>query len=166
MDQITELALWRQVVERAKWQGKALDDVSRHLIIRELVGLLVDDVLGESQRRLSKLKPESSMAVQLHGEPVVCHSATEMEKVAQLKDFLFHNMYRHYRIVRMQTRAEHFLEALFSSYIKQPLQLPDEYRAKLQEEAPHRVVADYIANLTDRSALYEFQQLFDPITKP
>ncbi|MCE2471236.1 MAG: deoxyguanosinetriphosphate triphosphohydrolase, partial [Anaerolineae bacterium] len=85
---------------------------------------------------------------------------------SQLKDFLFHNMYRHFRNVRMQTRADHFLEALFASYVKQPLQLPDDYRAKLEEESAHRVVADYIANLTDRSALHEFQQLFDPITKP
>jgi len=166
IEQIAELDLWRQVADRARWRGHALDDVSRHHIIRELVGLLVDDVLGESQRRLSQLKPESSMAVQLHGEPVVCHSDAQLEQVAQLKDFLFHNMYRHYRIVRMQTRAEHFLEALFSSYVKQPLQLPDDYRAKLKGEALHRVVADYIANLTDRSALHEFQQLFDPITKP
>lgn len=166
IDQMAELGLWRQVVERVKWTGKVLDDVSRHHIIRELVGLLVDDVLGESQRRLSDLKPDSSMAVQLHAEPVVCHSDAQLQQVAQLKDFLLHNMYRHFRILRMQTRAEHFLEALFASYVKQPLQLPDDYRTKLKDESVHRVVADYIANLTDRSALHEFQQLFDPITKP
>lgn len=165
-DQIAELGLWQQVVERVKWKDRSLDSVSRHHIIRELVGLLVDDVLGESQRRLSQLNPESSIAVQLHGDPVVCHSPAQLERVAQLKDFLFHHMYRHYRIVRMQTRAEHFLEALFASYVNQPLQLPDDYRAKLDEESVHRVVADYIANLTDRSALHEYQQLFDPITKP
>ena len=165
-DQIAELGLWQQVVERVKWKDRSLDSVSRHHIIRELVGLLVDDVLGESQWRLSQLNPESSIAVQLHGDPVVCHSQAQLEQVAQLKDFLFHHMYRHYRIVRMQTRAEHFLEALFASYVNQPLQLPDDYRAKLDEESVHRVVADYIANLTDRSALHEYQQLFDPITKP
>lgn len=165
IDQIAELGLWRQVVDRVKWKDKVLDSVSRHHSIRELVGLLVDDVLGESQRRLAQLQPESSMAVQLHADPVVCHSQGQREQVAQLKDFLFHNMYRHFRIVRMQTRAEHFLEALFASYVKQPLQLPDDYRAKLVEESVHRVVADYIANLTDRSALHEYQQLFDPIAK-
>ncbi len=165
-DQMAELGLWRQVVERVQWTGKALDDVSRHHIIRELVGLLVDDVLGESQRRLADLKPQSSMAVQLHTEPIVSHSGAQLQQVAQLKDFLLHNMYRHFRIARMQTRAEHFLEALFASYVKQPLQLPDDYRAKLQDDSVYRVVADYIANLTDRSALREFQQLFDPITQP
>ncbi len=165
-DQLAELGLWQQVVDRVKWRDKLLDDVSRHHIIRELVGLLVDDVLGESQRRLSALSPESSMAVQLHGEPVVRHSDAQLEQVVQLKDFLFRQMYRHFRIVRMQTRAEHFLEGLFASYVRQPLQLPDDYRAKLGDESLHRVVADYIANLTDRSALHEYQQLFDPITRP
>ncbi len=165
-DQMAELGLWRQVVERVQWTGKALDDVSRHHIIRELVGLLVDDVLGESQRRLADLKPQSSMAVQLHTESIVSHSGAQLQQVVQLKDFLLHNMYRHFRIARMQTRAEHFLEALFASYVKQPLQLPDDYRAKLQDDSVYRVVADYIANLTDRSALREFQQLFDPITQP
>ena len=164
--QIAGLGLWRQVVERVRWSGKLLDDVSRHHIIRELVGLLVDDVLAESQRRLSQLKPESSMAVQLHGEAVVSHSGATSSSVAQLKDFLFHNMYRHFRVVRMQTRAEHILEALFASYVKQPLQLPGAYRDRLEAEPVQRVVADYIANLTDRSALHEFQQLFDPNTEP
>lgn len=166
IDQIAELGLWQQVVERVKWTGKVLDDVSRHHIIRELVGLLVDDVLGESLRRLAALEPDSSLAVQLHRDPVVRHSDAQLEQVAKLKNFLFHNMYRHFRIVRMQTRAEHFLEALFGSYIRQPLQLPDAYRAKLKRESVHRVVADYIASLTDRSALHEYQQLFDPITRP
>ena len=166
IDQIAELSLWQQVVDRVNWRDKVLDDVSRHHIIRELVGLLVDDVLGESQRRLAALQPDSSLAVQLHRDPVVCHSRGQLELITELKDFLFHNMYRHFRIVRMQTRAEHFLDALFASYVKQPLQLPDDYRAKLEDESVHRVVADYIANLTDRSALHEFQQLFDPITKP
>ena len=166
VDQISELGLWRQVVDRIKWTGRVLDDVSRHHIIRELVGLLVDDVLDESQRRLAALDPASSLAVQLHRDPVVSHSHAQRELIAELKDFLYHQMYRHFRIVRMQTRAEHFLAALFESYTKQPLQLPDVYRAKLQNESVHRVVADYIANLTDRSALHEYQQLFDPITKP
>ncbi len=165
-DQMAELGLWRQVVERVQWKDRILDSVSRHHIIRELVGLLVDDVLGESQRRLADLKPQSSMAVQLHTESIVSHSGAQLQQVAQLKDFLLHNMYRHFRIARMQTRAEHFLEALFASYVKQPLQLPDDYRAKLQDDSVYRVVADYIANLTDRSALREFQQLFDPITQP
>ncbi|MCY3782060.1 MAG: deoxyguanosinetriphosphate triphosphohydrolase [Chloroflexi bacterium] len=166
IEQVTELALWRQVADRLNWTGTNLDDVSRHQIIRELVGLLVDDVLFEAERRLDALQPTSSLDVQNHSQAVLRHSDKQQALNAELKDFLFHAMYRHYRIVRMQTRAEHFLQALFASYIKEPRQLPEVYRAKLELESTHRVIADYIASLTDRSALQEFRQLFDPISRP
>ena len=166
VEQAADLAIWQGVVDRLEWRGGQLDDLSRHQIIRELVGLLVDDVLGESERRLEILKPGSSRDVQNHSEAVVCHSQRLQSMNQELKDFLLHAMYRHFRVVRMQRRAEHFVKALFASYISEPLQLPDAYRAKLADESAHRVVADYIASLTDRSALKEFQQLFDPLSRP
>ena len=166
VDQLSALELWRRVVDRIKWRGGRLDDVSRHNIIRELVGQLVDDVLFESERRIKALNPPDSLAIQRHPHPLVRHSPEQEALNLELKEFLFHKMYRHFRIVRMQTRAEHFIQALFASYVGEPRQLPDNYRAKLDEEPKHRVVADYIASLTDRSALREYQQLFDPISRP
>lgn len=164
--QLEELEIWRRVVERIRWTGGDLDDVARHNIIRELVGQLVDDVLFESERRIQGLDPRDSLAIQNHPDAVVGYSDELTALNAELKDFLFHNMYCHFKIVRMQTRAEHFIQALFASYIGEPRQLPDNYRAKLDREPTHRVVADYIASLTDRSALSEYQQLFDPISRP
>lgn len=166
VSQLNELGIWRRVVDRLSWASGDLDDVSRHNIIRELVGQLVDDVLYESQRRIQALGPGESLDIQRQPQSIVRHSDQQQALNAELKEFLFHNMYRHFRIVRMQTRAEHFLHALFASYIGEPRQLPDSYRAKLEDEPTHRVVADYIASLTDRSALREFQQLFDPISRP
>ena len=166
VEQLAMLELWQRVVDRIKWTGGNLDDVSRHNIIRELVGQLVDDVLYESERQIEALSPHDSLDIQRHLEPVVRHSSKQKDLNVELKDFLFQNMYRHFRIVRMQTRAEHFIQALFASYIGEPRQLPDSYRAKLGDEPTHRVVADYIASLTDRSALREYQQMFDPISRP
>ena len=163
--QVAELEIWQQVVARIGWNGGELDHVTRHQIIRELLGQLVDDVLEETQRQLSSLQPRSSLDVQCHPEPIVRHSPTQQRLNAELKDFLLNNMYRHFRVVRMQTRAERFIDALFTSYINEMRQLPEEYRTKLEDEAPYRVVADYIASLTDRSALGEYQQLFNPITR-
>ena len=166
VEQLEGLELWQRVVERIDWTGGTLDDVSRHNIIRELVGQLVDDVLFESERQIEALRPQDSLDIQSHAEPVVRHSWEQQALNTELKEFLLHKMYRHYRIVRMQTRAEHFIQALFSSYMSEPRQLPDSYRAKLNEEPTHRVVADYVASLTDRSALREYQQLFGPISRP
>lgn len=165
VDQVAELEIWRQVVDRLDWTGRHLDDLSRHQIIRELVGLLVDDVLSEAEDRLEALAPIASLDVQNRPEATVRHSARQQVMNNELKDFLLNAMYRHYRIIRMQTRAEHIIQALFASYIKEPRQLPDVYRAKLANESPHRVVADFIASLTDRSAVHEFRQLFDPISR-
>ncbi len=166
IEQLQELEIWRQVLERIGWRGTYLDDITRHHIVRELVGLQVDDVLNETLKHLDKLKPQTSLDIQHHPQPVVRHSPSQHLLNSELKDFLFQNMYRHFRIVRMQARAEHFVEALFASYIKEPDQLPEDYHARLDKEATHRVVADYIASLTDRSALHEYQMFFDPVTRP
>lgn len=166
LEQLAQLELWEIVVDRIQWQGTVLDEITRHHLIRELVGLQVDDVLSYSMESIKKLDPKSSLDVQNNAQPVVAHSPEQQEMNRKLKDFLYQNMYRHFRIVRMQARAEHFVRELFSSYLNEPLQLPDQYRVKLEKEAKHRVIADYIASMTDRGALREYRTFFDPVTRP
>ena len=165
LDELEGLEIWRRVVDHAGWQGEHLDQVARHNLIRELVGLQVDDVLQQSAQNIESVKPQSSMDLQHHPQPLVTHSSEQKQQNTTLKTFLFENMYCHYRIVRMQARAEHVLHALFDSHMNEPLQLPDEYRAKLDHELQERVVADYLASLTDRSALYQYRQFFEPLTQ-
>lgn len=166
IEQLEELEIWRQARARIGWDGRCLDEITRHHIIRELVGLQVDDVLHETAEHLRQLKPQSPLDIQRYAQSLVMHSPSQRRLNRDLKVFLFENMYRHFRVVRMQARAERFVEALFASYIKEPGQLPDDYRARLEHETAHRVVADYIASLTDRSALHEYQMFFDPVTRP
>jgi dGTPase len=82
----------------------------------------------------------------------------------ELKQYLFKSFYRHFRVVRMATKAERLLRGLFDAYIEQPLQLPLEtqQRAEEHEEGLHRVVCDYIAGMTDRYAIQEHKRLYDP----
>lgn len=166
VSQLEELDLWQIITERIQWTGVILDEITRHHLIRELVGLQVDDVLEQTMKNIQALNPQSSLDVQNHVHPIVAHSSEQQVMNRQLKDFLYQNMYRHFRIVRMQARAERFISELFSSYVNEPRQLPDQYRAKLEREPKHRVIADYIASLTDRSALREYRTFFDPVTRP
>ena len=159
-EQLSDLDIWQQVVARIDWDGRVLEEITRHHIIRELVGLQVDDVLQQSVENLECLQPDTTLDVQNHSQPAVCHSAGQQKLNRALKDFLFENMYRHFKIVRMQARAENILRTLFTSYMNEPRQLPDQYRAKLDAEPVQRVVADYVAGLTDRSALHEFSTVF------
>lgn len=162
-DQLRQLEIWRIVTDRLQWTGSTLDEVDRHHVIRELVGMQVDDVLQNSAKNIDALQPQTSLEVQHQSQPMVSHSERQQRYNRDLKDFLFENMYRHYRIVRMQTRAEQILRALFEGYVSEPRQLPDQFRAKLTNEATERVVADYIASLTDRSAFLEYRQFFSPM---
>ncbi len=163
---LQELEIWRRVCEQAGWNGTKIDEITRHLLIRELIGIEVDDVLKTSSERLEALQPKSPSDIQNHSEQVVAHS-DELKKLNRaLKDFMYKNMYFQFRVIRMASRAQRFVEQIFDSYLQEPRQLPDEYQAQLKDKPIERVVADYIASMTDRGALLEYRRLFDPLTKP
>ena len=82
----------------------------------------------------------------------------------QLKGFLYEHMYRHYRLMRMQSKAERFVSELFQAYVKEPRMLPTETHKRLNSTPLEQVVTDYLAGMTDRYALEEWQRLFDPFT--
>ena len=91
----------------------------------------------------------------------------EMKKNNQvLKDFLFNNMYCHYRVVRMQKKAEQVLTALFNAYQETPIMLPPQFQEQIIEKGKERTICDYLAGMTDRFAIEEYQKLFDPSFLP
>jgi len=87
-------------------------------------------------------------------------------KNRQLKDFLYANLYRHPRVVRMQIKAEKTLSDIFSAYEKTPQILPLEVQQRSDEVDFHRSICDYLAGMTDRYALLEHSRLFDPQMTP
>lgn len=166
LEALNGLEIWRMVCERVGWRGETLDEITRHWLIRELIGVQIDDVLDTTMKRLDALKPQSVKDVQQHHEQIVSHSEEMKQRNRALKDFLYQNMYFHFRVIRMAKRAERFIAQIFESYIQEPRQLPQEYQAQLRDKNLHRVVADYIAAMTDRGALLEYRRLFDPLTRP
>jgi dGTPase len=99
------------------------------------------------------------------GRRLVAYSPEMAAGVRELKDFLYKNMYSHYRVVRMGDKAGRILRDLFESYVGEPLQLPPQYQERIAADGPYRVVCDYIAGMTDRFALDEHRKLFDPLVK-
>lgn len=164
--QLNDLQIWRELVKRLEWDGVVLSEVDRHRFIRELVGMLVTDVLQQTTGTIKARNIKSAEDVKKQPDNIVRHSDAQKEQLRELKDFLYENMYYHYLVVRMKERAERFVTHLFQSYVREPRQLPDAYRAKAPEIGLERVVADYIASMTDRSALIEYRNLFDPVTRP
>ena len=163
LDDLEELAVWRELCAEADWRpGRPFTSLHRHEIIRELIGRSVGDVLAQTAATLTAQAIDSPEKLQRHATNVVRYSEEFGVKVRALKRFLYERMYRHYRLVRMQTKAERFIAELFEAYVKEPHMLPRETQERLGDGAVERVVADYIAGMTDRYALDEWQKLYDP----
>ena len=164
--ELDEIDLWQHLRERLDWRKSYLNEIDRHHIIRELVGLQVSDVLNASAEKLKECQPQSPEDVQHYSENIVRHSDKLGQLNLELKQFLFEKMYRHFRVMRMSKRAEQFICKIYASYVDEPRQLPEMYQRRLETESLCRVVVDYIASMTDRSALLEYRRLFDPLTHP
>lgn len=164
--ELEQLDIWRVLCDRLNWHGEVIDEVTRHTFIRELVGLQVDDILQCTAEKIAALAPQSPQDIQNHRENVVGYSDAMRAQHQALKAFLYEHMYYHFRVIRMKKRGEQFITGIFDSLIDEPRQLPPECRADLERLGLHRVVADYIASMTDRGALLEYRQLYDPVVRP
>ncbi len=163
LEELDELEIWQELKETVGWDnGRLLTPIIRHEIIRELIGRSVTDVLQNSSHNLDKYQIDSPFKIQTHTENIVGYSTNFGAKISELKNFLLARMYRHYRLLRMQAKAEHFISEIWQAYVKEPRMLPTSTQKRLQNTPPHQVITDYIAGMTDRYALDEWQKLFDP----
>jgi dGTPase len=135
-----------------------------HEAIRRLIDRMVTDVVAESRRRIDAAGVNSAGGLRRLNHAVIGFSPEMREEEHGLRAFLFERMYRHYRVNRMASKAHRIVRELFELLVSEPECLPTEWR--LQAPAPGerktaRVVADYIAGMTDRFALDEHFRLFD-----
>ncbi len=139
-------------------------DLLRARVIRRLVGLEITDAIKATAERLATNRIETLQDVRNLGTNLACFSAETSDHNRALKSFLQGRFYHHPRVVRMATKANRVLTALFQAYIAEPLQLPYETqeRMRLGPDSPMRVICDYLAGMTDRYAIQEFSKLFDP----
>jgi dGTPase len=165
-NQLQGLGMWERLRESIGWKSDTLDELTRNRLIRRLIGIEVTDLLQATCTRLEAAAPSSVDDLQLLDHNVIGTSDELAGLNRQLKDFLYQNMYKHHRVVRMQAKAELFLQALFNAYIANPMILPEEIQDRARQADLYRTVCDYIAGMTDRFALQEHAKLFDPQTRP
>ncbi|NIA67533.1 deoxyguanosinetriphosphate triphosphohydrolase [Pelagibius litoralis] len=135
-----------------------------HETIRRMIDLMVTDLLQETRRRIAADKPDSAQAVRQLDRPLVAFSEEMRQNDRALRAFLFQRMYRHYKVNRMTAKAKRVVRALFEQYVERPDCLPNEWRAAAESSKGAeraRLVADYIAGMTDRYALDEHAKNFD-----
>ncbi|MFO1243032.1 MAG: hypothetical protein U1E36_07550 [Rickettsiales bacterium] len=135
-----------------------------HEVIRRAISTMVGDVCNETKKRLEAEEIESADEVRKLGKPIVSFSVEMDQANAKLKAFLFENMYRHYKVNRMASKARRLVQQLFSFYFAEPDCLPTEWwqlASGRTETERAVVVADFIAGMTDRYAIDEYNRVFD-----
>ncbi len=160
------ITLWEILVKSVDWSTPTLDDLTRHRLIRRLIGMEVTDLVHTTHRRLQDSSVKSVEELQRLPYNVIGFSEDMHRRNRQLKDFLYSNLYRHHRVVRMAVKAERIISDLFTAYCSEPAILPRHVQSLIDDRGLERTVCDYIAGMTDRYAVDEHNKLFDPTTRP
>jgi dGTPase len=160
------IELWEIIKNQVGWRSGKLDDLTRHRVIRKLIGYEVTEILSSTERILRQSDVRSVDELQRLPYNVVGFSDEMSQRNRVLKDFLFKNLYRHYRVVRMSVKAERIISDLFNAYRQQPAILPFHIQNNIENLGLEKTICDYIAGMTDRFATEEFQKLFEPTILP
>ena len=165
LDDIAAVALPGRILADIRAAFPALDPSRTvHEFIRRLIGLLIEDLVAETRRRLAALAPRSADDVRNAPSGVAGFSPATAEAERSIKSFLETRMYRHARVQRVMNEAAGVVRDLFGRYTAHPGDLPAEWREGLagaDDTARARRIADFIAGMTDRFALAEHARLFD-----
>jgi dGTPase len=154
---------YREVVK--KWKDLNERQI-RHEIVRRMIDYIVSDLIETSKDLIDKYKPASADSIRECSKSLIKMSQTTEKEHNNLKKILRKNLYQHEQVNLMSQRATETVKYLFNIYMEQPIFLTDELHMKItkdskikDEQRKTRIIADYIAGMTDRFALSEYKRI-------
>ncbi|MFA4968200.1 MAG: deoxyguanosinetriphosphate triphosphohydrolase [Sulfuritalea sp.] len=160
LEQLEGVSLFARHAAEADAEFPGLSGRRRvHETIRRMIGTLVEDLLAESERRITAAAPQTLADVRTAPALIAFTDAMQAENRA-LKGFLREHLYQHYQVLRMTTKARRIIHDLFNAFIADPRLLPPQYQDMAASESITRATADYIAGMTDRYSMKEHRRLF------
>ncbi|HEV7165292.1 MAG TPA: deoxyguanosinetriphosphate triphosphohydrolase [Gammaproteobacteria bacterium] len=166
VDELKETTLFREHCEdvRHRYPGLPLRRLA-HETVRRMMNALITDLIQESRQRLEAAAPENIEAVRKAGKVLIGFSEPMAEKTSELHRFLYKHLYEHEHVRQMTDNARQMVQSLFKAYFEDPSRLPQESAERVKQEEQEkgesgraRIVADYIAGMTDRYATKEHQR--------
>jgi dGTPase len=133
-----------------------------HETVRRMINALVVDLCEQSSSNIANAAPKTIDDVR-NNAMLISFSPSMREQQTELKRFLRTNLYQHYRVNRMTSKAQRIVHELFQIFMQNVKLMPDEFQQRAKLDSPTdqaRAVADYIAGMTDRYAIREYQRLF------
>ncbi len=170
INELREITLFNEEYQRVKRHYPALDERhSVHEVVRRMINRLVVDLIEASRESIQHAAPTHPDEVRRQPHALIGFSDKTRADNLELKRFLLNTMYRHYRVQRMGAKARRVVTELFEAFMNDLRLLPAEYRDAAVskhhdrgEAGKARVIADYIAGMTDRYAISEYHRMFDP----
>jgi dGTPase len=157
--------LYREAAAIAREASPDADErVMRYQTVIRMIDVMATDLIENIDREIDRAGINGIEAVRRAGRAIASFSVCAAAQVNELKQIMHERLYRHYRVSRMTEKAGRVLARLFETYMAEPRQIPEHVLSRVNEDGEPlaRVVADYIAGMTDRFALDEYRKLFDP----
>lgn len=159
LDQLSSVPIFRRHRELAL---KAFPRIGGrrlvHETVRRMISTLVSDLTNQSAANIRAQAPKSVDDVRRSPAMIAFSARIEKEQL-ELKQFLRLNLYQHYRVARMSSKARRIITELFNALLAEPKLLPPDFQSRARDGKP-RAIADYIAGMTDRYAMLEHRRLF------
>lgn len=171
IEQMREVDLFNQQYEEVMQQYPDISERRAiHEIIRRMINCQITDFLGATNANIDSIQPGSAVDIKKLSSAIATYSDGMKEKTQLLKKTLRNNLYQHYRVHRMSSKAQLVIKSLFQAFMNDIRLLPtDSYKNTLKEYNASGdtgraiTIADYIAGMTDRYAIREYERIYDPI---
>ncbi|MCX8093149.1 MAG: deoxyguanosinetriphosphate triphosphohydrolase [Candidatus Goldbacteria bacterium] len=179
IESLKKTKIWNEIakyIDSNKFNSLS-KDMQKYNITRTLINLQISDLIQGTTENLKKYSIKTIDDVRNFKHSIVEFTPAMKEMHKDLKDFLYKNFYKHYKIIRMEHKAEKIIQDLFEIYLKRGIQqdnrkrylkvsiLPPEITKRIGKDSLKRVICDYIASMTDRFIIDEYKKLFDPYEK-
>ncbi len=170
IDELLKVELFRDQHEIVNKKYPGLDNKKLlHEIIRRMINVMVVDLIDTSRENIASAGLNSIDDVRSQKQQVMAFSSEMNDKKLELKQFLRKNLYQHYRVHRMSKKAAVVIESLFNAFMDDQKILPTEaidhchiLKNKHGDKGIARGISDYIAGMTDRYAIVEYERIFNP----
>jgi len=159
-DLAKNVRVWAQAAKLVKKEfGHPPDESRRYFIIRTIIDMQIADVITTSERLIAAAGVQSADDVRRQPKPLIQYSPERRKLNLELRKYLYKNLYFNEVVNAPHLRAKELLKSLFAYYLKHPKEIGDSARRRLKQTGRHRAVCDYIAGMTDRFAVQEYERL-------
>jgi dGTPase len=153
--------VWAMAARAVKKEhGDLPDECRRYFIIRTIIDLQIHDVVTNSERLISEAGVASADDVRRFAKPLIQYSPERRTLNQEMRNYLYKNLYYNPVVHQPNLRAVKLLGQLFNYYLKHPKEIGDSSKRRLKKIGLHRAVCDYLAGMTDRYVMLEYERIF------